>query len=293
MPWPKLSKVRHDLPDSQRPADHRERNIEMKTGMLSTETSGHIMTLVLNRPEKRNALTPGMLLEICEIFNKFSKNDDIRSVVIRGAGGKAFSAGYDIGTIPTKGDPDAIREKLRSDPLELALESVVNYPYPVIAMLNGYAFGAGCELSMCCDIRVAADDTRMGMTPAKLGVVYAPRGIQRFVQVIGLPRTKELFFTGRIYDASLIKEKGLVDYVVPKKDLESFTYSMAEEIAGNAPLSLKGTKRIINILMQSTKIRGEGLKEAESFVEQAFHSEDLREGQIAFSEKRKPQFIGK
>ncbi len=265
----------------------------MKTGMLLTETSRHVMTLVLNRPEKRNALSPDMLIEICEIFDESSKNDDIRTVVIRGAGDKAFSAGYDIGAIPTKGDPDGIREKLKNDPLELALESVINYPYPVIAMLNGYAYGAGCELSMCCDIRVAADDTRMGMTPAKLGVVYAPTGIQRFVQVIGLSKTKELFFTGRIYDAPMIKEKGLADYVVPKKELESFTYGLAEEIAGNAPLSLKGTKKILNILMRSTKIRGEDLKEAGSFVEQAFHSEDLREGQMAFSEKRKPRFKGR
>jgi enoyl-CoA hydratase len=269
------------------------RKIIMKTGLLSTEKSGHVMTLILDRPEKRNALSPDMLMEMKEIFDEFSKTDEVRTFVIRGAGGKAFSAGYDIGTIPTKGDPDGIREKLRSDPLELALESVIHYPYPVIAMLNGYAYGAGCELSMCCDIRVAADDTRMGMTPAKLGAVYAPTGIQRFVQTIGLSRTKELFFTGRIYEAPMIKEKGLVDYVVPKSELESFTYGLAKEIAGNAPLSLKGTKRIINILMRRTKIEGEDLIEAEAFMKEAFHSEDLKEGQTAFSEKRKPQFKGR
>jgi enoyl-CoA hydratase/carnithine racemase len=234
-----------------------------------------------------------MLMEMCDIFTKFSKNDDVRTVVIRGAGDKAFSAGYDISTIPTKEDPDGIQEKLETDPLELALESVVNYPYPVIAMLNGYAYGAGCELSMCCDIRVAADDTRMGMTPAKLGVVYAPTGIQRFVQIVGLSRTKELFFTGRIFDASMIKDRGLVDYVVPKEELESFTYGLAKEIAGNAPLSLKGTKSILNILMRGEKLKGKDLKEAESFVEQAFHSEDLKEGRVAFLEKRKPQFEGR
>ena len=217
----------------------------------------------------------------------------VRTVVIRGSGEKAFSSGYDIKAIPTKSTPEAQEEMKGQNPLDLAMESVVNYPYPVIAMLNGYAYGAGCELAVTCDIRIGADDISMGMPPAKLGVVYRPIALQRFINVIGLPGTKEIFFTGRFYDAPLLKEIGLVDYMVPRAEHESFTYSLAEEIAANAPLSLKGTKRILNLIAGSVKLDDEDMKEAEGLISKAFNSEDLKEAQTAFFEKRKPTFKGK
>ncbi len=123
--------------------------------------------------------------------------------------------------------------------------------------------------------------------------MYRPQALQRFINVIGLRKTKEIFFTGRFYDAPLLKEIGLVDYMVPRAELESFTYSLAEEIAGNAPLSLKGTKRILNLLAGSVKLNDEDLKESEELIAQAFNSEDLKEAQTAFFQKRKPSFKGK
>lgn len=269
------------------------RRIEMESNILLVERKEHDCTLILNRPEKRNSLSPDLLIEIHQTLQALSKDDAVRAIVIRGVGDKAFSSGYDINAIPTKASPETQEKFKTQNPLTLALNSVVNYPYPVIAMLNGSAFGAGCELAICCDIRIGAEDIRMGMPPAKLGVVYDPNGLQRFINIIGLSKTKEVFFSGRYYDALSAKEMGLVDHLLPRSELESFTYNLAEEIAGNAPLAVKGTKRIINMLVGSARMRDEDMKEAQSIVEQAFNSDDLKEAQASFLEKRKPVFRGR
>lgn len=265
----------------------------MEKEILLVQRKGNICTLVLNRPEKRNSLSPLLLSEVERALKGLSLDDTIRTVIIRGAGEKAFSSGYDISAIPTNFSREVQEKWKKENPLEMCLEQIVNYPYPVIAMLNGSAYGAGCELAICCDIRVAADDIQMGMPPAKLGVVYDPHGIQRFIQVVGLRRTKEIFFTGRYYHGPRLLEMGLVDYLVPRKDLESFTYNLAEEIAGNAPLSLKGTKRILNMLMKTHVLTEEEQREAEDIISRAFNSQDLKEAQAAFLEKRSPKFTGK
>ena len=181
----------------------------------------------------------------------------------------------------------------KQTPLEMALNSVENYPYPVIAMINGSAFGAGCELALCCDIRLAADDIRMGLPPAKLGLVYPWKGVQRFIQILGVRHAREILFTGRTIGGPELLEKGLVDYLVPRGELESFTQRFAEEIADNAPLSLKGMKKTINLILNAGEMKEEDRKLAESLMFQAFNSEDLKEGQRAFLEKRPPKFQGK
>jgi len=171
--------------------------------------------------------------------------------------------------------------------------SIINYPFPVIAMLNGYAFGGACDLAIACDLRIAADDIQMGMVPARLGMVYFPDGIQRFIRTIGWPNTKEMFFTARRYKADQLQAMGLVNYLTPREDLETFTYGLAGEIAQNAPLSLKGTKRIMNLIAPSESLDAPALEEARQLIEEALASRDLKEGQAAFLEKRKPLFKGK
>jgi enoyl-CoA hydratase/carnithine racemase len=265
----------------------------MGQDILLVEKKGYVCTLTLNRPEKRNSVSPDLLIRLHQTLEEFAKTDDVRVVVIRGAGDRAFSSGYDIASIPTD-IPEEIQQRLKeANPLELALGSVLNYPYPVIAMLNGYAFGAGCELAVCCDIRIAADDIRMGMPPAKLGLVYMLEGLMRFVQIVGFPQTREIFFSGRYFDAHRVKEMGLVNYMLPRDEVEPFTYALAEEIAGNAPLSVKGTKRILGMLARSFRISEEDLRAARQIVVRAFNSEDLKEGQKAFLEKRKAVFHGR
>lgn len=252
-----------------------------------------VCTLMLNRPEKKNSLSPQLVTLLLQTLEELSADDSIRAIVIRGVGDKAFCAGYDIRSIPTAESGDVQKELEKVSPIEALFQCIYNYPYPVIAMLNGYAFGAGCEMAICCDIRVGADDIRMGMPPAKLGLVYHWTGLRRFIQTIGLKSTKELFFTGRFFEGRRLKEIGLVDYLLPAAELEEFVYKMARDIDANAPLAVKGTKRVINLLLEFSTMDQNSMAEAEALALAAFNSEDLKEGQLAFLEKRKPEFKGK
>jgi enoyl-CoA hydratase/carnithine racemase len=261
--------------------------------LLLVQKKNNVCTLVLNRPEKQNSLTIEMVKLLDSTLNGLAQDDAVRTVVLRGAGDKAFCAGFDIGSLPTssKGDLNARLKTL--DPVDSLLESLMRLPIPIIAMLNGFAFGLGCEIAICCDLRVGAEDIRMGMPPAKLGLVYRWAGLQRFIQSIGLQSAKEIFFTGRAYQGSRIKELGLVDYFVPRANLEAFTYDLAGEIAANAPLALKGIKKVMNWLLQSNQLDEIRINEAELLFKESLFSQDMQEGQAAFLEKRKPRFKGK
>lgn len=264
----------------------------MRDNTLLVNTINNICTLTLKRPKKKNSLSPELVETLLDILGELAADDTVRVVVLRGFGNQAFCSGYDIRSLPTQISDD-VRVKLKTlKPIETLLKTIVNYPFPVIAMINGVAFGAGCELSVCCDIRIGADDICMGMPPAKLGLVYPWSGLQRFINVIGLKSTREIFYTGRTYEGKRLKELGLVDYLIPRQELEDFTYQMAAEIAANSPLALKGTKRILNLLLNSSQPLKNSIQEAESLTEGAFLSQDLKEGQMAFLEKRKPQFKG-
>jgi len=259
---------------------------------LLVKKEDKILTLILNRPDKRNALTPEMLIQIYEALTH-AADADIRTVIIRGAGERAFSSGYDISAIPThvSAEQQALLDK--TSPFDLAMDSIIQFPFPVIAMLNGYAFGGACDLAVACDFRIAVDDIRMGMVPARLGMVYFPEGLQRFIRVVGWQHTKEMFFTARRYKAKELKSMGLVDDLVPRGKLETVTYALAQEIAQNAPLALKGMKQILNLMAATQKLDPARQQAADTLVQAAINSQDLKEGQAAFLEKRKPNFKGK
>jgi enoyl-CoA hydratase len=265
----------------------------MDRQLLLIQTKDNICTLTLNRPEKKNSLSLELVELLASTLTGLAEDDGIRTIILRGAGDQAFCSGFDIGSLPTQSKVDADQRLKSLDQVESLLQRLVSHPYPVIAMLNGVAFGLGCELAMCCDIRIGAADIRMGMPPARLGLVYPWAGLLRFIQNIGLQSTKEMFFTGRTYTGQRIKELGLIDYLVPGVDLEKFTYAMAEEIAGNAPLALKGIKKVINMLMGSSRLDETQSREAQAIFRAVLMSEDMLEGQAAFLKKRKPKFKGR
>jgi enoyl-CoA hydratase len=265
----------------------------MNTETLIVERKEPVCTLIINRPEKKNALTPELLVKIYQTLKDLSKEDAIRAVILRGAGDEAFSSGMDL-SVPLDAVPPEIQETLKTkNLLALTLDAIKDFPYPVIAMLNGYALGGGCHLTLCCDMRIGADDIRMGMPPADLGIVYHPDGLRDFISVLGLGRTKEVFLRAHRYKAREAKEIGLLDYVVARSELETFTSQVAGELASKAPLSLKGHKRIFKLFSDSLSLSPEAQLEAEALVEAAVKSDDLKEAQRAFKEKRKPVFKGK
>ncbi|HVY55385.1 MAG TPA: enoyl-CoA hydratase-related protein [Thermodesulfobacteriota bacterium] len=256
---------------------------------LIVEEDGPICSIVFNRPEKRNLLTPGMLLGIEKALNRLREEGKTRCVVIRGAGDRAFSSGYDIGSI---GKDDMIKNHSGENPLPRAVRSIERFPYPVIAMLNGHAFGAGLEIAATCDIRTAAKGCQLGMPPAKLGVIYSYRGVKTFLNLIGPGYTKELFLTGRPVDSERAERIGLVNFTLPASDLVNFTYEIAREITENAPLSLKGLKEMVNVWQRNQIIRGEDEELLRKLTLSVQESEDYKEGQRSFAEKRKPVFKG-
>ncbi len=258
---------------------------------LWVEKKEHIAILTLHHPEKRNALSPDLLTDLYNHLTDFSTNNDVRCIVIRGSGEKAFSSGYDIGAIAV--EPLSEEEQNRPDILVQALNAIKHFPYPTIAMLNGYAFGAGFNLCACCDLRIAADDISLGMTPAKIGVAYHPDGIRQFIEAFGLGRTKEIFYTAKTFHGRELLEKGFVDYMIPKSDLEDFTLNFATNITCNAPLSLKGIKQTIAMFEKNMALNQDQMDKADQLMRACFQSHDLKEGRAAFLEKRAPVFEGK
>ena len=208
--------------------------------------------------------------------------------------GPVFSAGYDIGNFTDESAFADAAESLVAHPFTDAIEALAAYRYPVIAAINGHAIGGGLELAITCDLRVAARGAKMGMPPAKIGLIYGHTGLRRFLEVCGLANTNELFFTGRNVDADRAYDMGLVNRVVEPDELEDTVLSLAREIAGNSPLSLEGNKRILRTLRAMPgELPDDVERELVELRESCFRTEDFREGIKAFGEKRRPEWKGR
>ena len=257
-------------------------------GELQAERRGQILKLILNRPDKGNSLTPVMLEELTLQLEKVASDTAIRAVIITGAGDWAFSTGFDISKIGKVQKKPGIELEIQ----ETAYASIRACPIPVIAMINGYTVGGGCDLMLNCDLSVSSQNAKFAMPPAKLGVIYSPEGMERFVRTIGVINTKYLFYSGRMISAAEALDMGLINQAADPEKLEEVTFALAEEIAANAPLTVRAVKELLGELSAEYS-RASVLKSSfGDWIERIFTSEDCREGKRAFLEKRSPVFRG-
>jgi len=248
-----------------------------------------VLRLSISNPAKRNALDHEILDAIAAALGSL---DGVRCVVLTGAGGM-FSAGYDIGEIAQAEWP-AQAEKLVAHPFGSALTALDETEIPTLAALGGSAIGGGLELALGCDLRIAATGIKLGMPPAKLGLTYSHTGLRRFLDAIGEPRTRELFLLGRYVDAPTALSWGLVNWVVPDEDLEDAALTIAAQLAANAPLAMRGNKRVLRELLRAeATIDPDTERELLELRESSFASHDLREGVSAFAEQRAPSWKGR
>lgn len=250
------------------------------------EPAPGVARLTISNPDKRGALDRALLEALVTALDQL----DARCVVLTGEG-RAFCAGYDIEELMREGYDDGAES---GHPFPAALAAIEAYPYPVLAALNGHAIGGGLELAIACDLRIAADTAQLGMPPAKLGVVYATAGLNRFLTTIGAGRTRELFLTGRRIGAATAERWGLVNEVAEAEALPQAALALASEIAANAPLSLRGNKAGIRALVSAAgELPPQTATALDADRRIAFESEDLREGLRAFGEKRAPVWRGR
>lgn len=258
---------------------------------LLMKKDGPVGWLIFNRPDKRNAVG----IETWQLMPEYAKDlaadDAIRVVILRGAGDKAFVAGADISQFKD-------RRRNMEDEAEYrrigarGREALAALSKPLLAMIHGYCVGGGVSIAIGCDIRIASDDARFGIPAARLGLGYHYSGMEQLMALIGPSYTKEIFFTARTdWSAQDALRMGLVNQVVPKAELETFTREYALTIARNAPLTLRSAKASVNELLRPSEKRD--LAMLERLIADCFNSQDYQEGVRAFSEKRRPHFQGR
>ncbi len=250
------------------------------------EIDSGIGLLTLNRPEKRNALDPKTWEEIHQAVKQCRADRQVKVLMITGAGGKAFASGADIGALRQRKTLETL-ESISQD----VLNDIENLSKPVIAAIDGFALGGGCELAMACDIRIATQRSRLGQPEVNLGLIPAAGGTQRLQRLVGIGKAKELIFTGDIIDAQEAKAIGLVNQVVENPDdLLPKAREMAQKICAKGPVAVAMSKAAINVGANTDLYSGLMFEKFAQTI--AFSTEDRIEGTSAFLEKRKPDFKG-
>ncbi|MFN2532550.1 MAG: enoyl-CoA hydratase/isomerase family protein [Pyrinomonadaceae bacterium] len=254
---------------------------------LLLEREGRVAIVTINRPEKRNALNIKTREEGAALLEDLRTDDSVGVVVFTGAGDKAFVAGADIAEFSGR-TAMTQRDVMTGRSLFTAIDS---FPKPVIAMINGYCLGGGCELALACDIRIASEKASFGQPEINLGIIPGGGGTQRLTRLVGEGKAMELILTGEIIDANTAFVIGLVNHVVPAEQLRTKTMELANRIADKGPVALRLAKEAVKLASRSSL--DEGLRREVDLFALCFSTEDKDEGVSAFLEKRKPEFKGK
>ena len=257
---------------------------------ILVERDGHVARVIINRPERRNAISQAAWQSLAASFDNLAVDPGVRVVVLTGAGDRAFCAGNDISEFAEK----------RSTPAQVeAYDAVVTHAYevirgigkPLVARVQGFAVGGGFELMQLCDLQIASAGARFAMTPARLGIGYTLHDVQLLVDRIGPRAAREMLFTGRLFDAAEAQRMGFVTRVVPDEELDAAVDACAAEVAANAPLSIRAIKVAIGEALKPPADRDRA--RCEALAAACNRSEDYREGQRAFAERRSPEFRGR
>lgn len=253
--------------------------------LLVDEPAPRVARLTISNPARSGALDHAIL----DAFATTMPSLEARCVMVTGEG-STFSAGYDIAGLPDELIAEEA-DRLVAHPFAAAIDAVEAYPYPTLAVLNGHAIGGGLEFALACDLRIAGSSVALGMPPAKLGLVYSHTGLRRFIDTIGVARTRELFLVGRRIDAATALAWGLVNAVEDDARLAEEALDLAREIASNAPIAQRGNKRVIRALLAAEAELDEGVEDELLELRRAsLSSEDFGEAVRAFAEKRSPEW---
>jgi enoyl-CoA hydratase/carnithine racemase len=259
------------------------------TDKLVARKEGAIGWIIFNNPARHNAVSLEMWQSLPLVLSAYANDPEVRAIVLKGEGEKAFVAGADISQFKEKrSSPEAVAHYNAA--ADEAGEVLRNSPKPTIAMIRGYCIGGGTGIAVSCDVRIAADDARFGVPAAKLGLGYRFAGIKRLADIVGPSFAAEIFYTGRQFTAQEALQMNLINRLVPAADLERYTLDFANTISNNAPLTIASVKRA---LLEYSKDPAErDLAQCQKLVDECYVSEDYKEGQTAFMEKRKPVFKG-
>ncbi len=254
---------------------------------LLTQLENGILTVTINRPDKLNALNKDVFTDLDNLMNEVYSSTSIQSVIITGAGTKAFVAGADITEFGGLSKDDAKQLAKRGQDIFTKIE---NSPKPIIACVNGFALGGGCELAMACHFRIASENAKFGQPEVNLGLIPGYGGTQRLVQLIGKGRAIELLISGNMIDASTALQYGLVNNVVPQEELLSKAQNLLILINTKAPLAVAACIKAANAVWDETQ---NGYRVEIDEFGNCFDTQDMKEGTTAFLEKRKAVFTGK
>lgn len=264
--------------------------MNLTTDKIIAEKDGHIGWLTFNQPDKRNAVSLAMWQAIPTVLTEFEADPEIRVIVLKGAGNKAFVAGADISEFETvRGTAEKVA--YYNEQSGLATTALYQASKPTIAMIRGFCVGGGAAIAINCDIRIASDDSHFSIPAAKLGLGYGHDGLRKLVDVVGPAVAKEIFFTARLFNASEVLTMGLVNQVIPASVLEDYVRDYCKMIARNAPLTLASVKKIIEQIVDHDNPTD--LAYCAQLVKACYDSEDYIEGRRAFMEKRRPVFKGR